>query len=778
MKTTTAPLLAFAAVCASLPLRAQTAPASPPMPAGPALRLDDYLVETNRATFDQKAPAVTVQILADDMRAVNLSTPEDALKNLPNFYVRRRFIGDKNAIVGIRGTSMRQTGRTVVLADGVLLSNFLATGLGNSPRWFLLAPEEIAKIAVIYGPFSALYPGNSIGGTILFSTAMPTERTATVRAQYFTQDFRQYGTSDALHGSAAYLSFGDRVGKFSYHAFYRHLANESQAQSYSNVLASATTAPGAAGATVTTGAFTDLDPSNRPRILYGSQGPVEAIHDLFKFKLGYDLTPTLTLRYTVACWRNEENRHAPESYLRDATGARVWTGRVEAAGRTFTIAPTQFSYSRRDQADLVNALVLASDPTEGLHFTLVGNLYDVMQDKQRTSTTAVPAALAGGAGSATVVGRTGWAAFDFKLGYRAFSGPLASHAPAVGWHYDRYFTGSEQFSLSNWLDLGSRTGLTNGNGGRTATHAFYAQDVWSFAPGWQLTPGLRWESWRASAGYRSRDVTAAGATTRLRTPYAERSGADFSPKLALAWRPAPAWSARLSLAEAYRYPTVGELFQGTISTTGSITNNDPDLRQERALTKDLTVEHTTAGGLLRLSLFEEDVRRAILNQTSLLPDGTSLSANTNVGKILARGVEVAATRRRFLHDSLEVNVAVSYTDARIRENAKLLGSEGKQVPRIPYLQTRAGLSWHATPWLTASAQFRSAGHSFNTLDHTDPRGGFGGADNYEVADAKLAFRLARGVTLSLGCDNLTDRRYFFFEPQQNRIVHAEAAWRF
>src|ERR1043166_7332199 len=90
-------------------LRAQTPPS-----AASAVRLDDYIVETNRATFDQKAPAVTIQALAEDLRELNLTTPEDALKNLPNIYVRRRFIADKNAFVGIRGTSMRQTGRTVV----------------------------------------------------------------------------------------------------------------------------------------------------------------------------------------------------------------------------------------------------------------------------------------------------------------------------------------------------------------------------------------------------------------------------------------------------------------------------------------------------------------------------------------------------------------------------------------------------------------------------------------------------------------------------------------
>ncbi|MDQ5980661.1 MAG: iron complex outerrane recepter protein, partial [Verrucomicrobiota bacterium] len=89
------------------------------------LRLDDYLIETDPATFDQKAPAVTQQVLGSDLKKLNLATTVGALRNLPNLFIRERFIGDKNAPVGIRGTSNRQTGRTVLLADGMLLSNFL-----------------------------------------------------------------------------------------------------------------------------------------------------------------------------------------------------------------------------------------------------------------------------------------------------------------------------------------------------------------------------------------------------------------------------------------------------------------------------------------------------------------------------------------------------------------------------------------------------------------------------------------------------------------------------
>ena len=80
--------------------------------------------------------------------------------------IRERYIGDRNAIVSGRTTGTIESAKTLVYADNILLSNLLGNSFNFPPRWGMVSPAEIDRVDVIYGPFSALYPGNSIGGVL------------------------------------------------------------------------------------------------------------------------------------------------------------------------------------------------------------------------------------------------------------------------------------------------------------------------------------------------------------------------------------------------------------------------------------------------------------------------------------------------------------------------------------------------------------------------------------------------------------------------------------
>ena len=129
---------------------------------------------------------------------INASDSEDALKYLPSLMVRKRYIGDYNhAILSSRASGTGNSARSGVYAGGILLSNYLGNGIGGltfAPRWSLVTPEEIERVDVMYGPFSAAYPGNSVGAVVDYVTRMPTRFEAHAKVGYVSQPFGLYGT--------------------------------------------------------------------------------------------------------------------------------------------------------------------------------------------------------------------------------------------------------------------------------------------------------------------------------------------------------------------------------------------------------------------------------------------------------------------------------------------------------------------------------------------------------------------------------------------------------
>ena len=111
--------------------------------------------------------------------------------------MRKRYIGDYNhAVLSTRASGTGNSARSVVYADGILLSNYLGNGAGFTPRWGMVTPEEIERVDVLYGPFSAAYAGNSVGAVVDYVTRMPTKFEAHAKIGYATQKFDLYSTSE------------------------------------------------------------------------------------------------------------------------------------------------------------------------------------------------------------------------------------------------------------------------------------------------------------------------------------------------------------------------------------------------------------------------------------------------------------------------------------------------------------------------------------------------------------------------------------------------------
>jgi iron complex outermembrane receptor protein len=280
-------------------------------------------------------------------QTINATDSEDALKYFPSLLVRKRYIGDYNhAILSSRASGTGNSARSAVYADGILLSNYLGNGIANgtnyAPRWGLVTPEEIERVDVLYGPFSAAYPGNSVGAVVDYVTRMPTKFEAHAKLSGFTQDFKLYGTDSSFSGSQASASLGNRSGDWSW------FINANRTQSAGQPLTFATrtlssTAP-APGATVVSGAVPGLNTRNVPWLLLGGATQYETEQEHLKLKVAYDFSSTVRASYTLGYWKNtSENRS--QSYLRNAAGAPVYSGNVSIDGRGYTLAASDFGVS-------------------------------------------------------------------------------------------------------------------------------------------------------------------------------------------------------------------------------------------------------------------------------------------------------------------------------------------------------------------------------------------------------------------------------------------------
>ncbi len=87
-------------------------------------------------------------------------------------------------------------------------------------------------------------------------------------------------------------------------------------------------------------------------------------------------------------------------------------------------------------------------------------------------------------------------------------------------------------------------------------------------------------------------------------------------------------------------------------------------------------------------------------------------------------------------------------------------------------------NWRASPGWTLGAGVRYSGRQYGTLDNADVLPDvYGGTSRFLTVDLKAGYRIDRHVTLALGVDNLTDRRYFVYHPYPSRTFYGQLKWR-
>ncbi len=741
---------------------------------GPVKKLGVVVVSGNQPTsLPTQIPTTTEGITKQQIeQTINATDSEDALKYFPSLLVRKRYISDYNhAILSTRASGTGNSARSLVFADGIQLSNLLGNGVGGlsfTPRWGLVTPEEIERVDVMYGPFSAAYSGNSVGAMVDYVTRMPTKFEAHVATGFALQPFKLYSTDSNFKAWSTSASIGNKSGDFSYWINYHHADSDGQPLAFATRLRGAGTA--ATGGTVVTGAILDANNANAPWYLLGAGTQYHTIQDHVKAKLAYDFSSTLRATYTFGAWQNSSDGNAV-SYLRDASGNPVYSGPINIGGLAYTgsgaLTGGDFVRNHQDVTHFIHGLTVKTNTKSTWDWELAASLYDYNKDLLRANAAnnPLPAAANGGAGTITDGSGTGWNTLAARATWRPF-GANGPHITEGGVQQDSYKLRYRVSVIAgNWMG-DAPSSLTSNVRGDTQLTSVWAQDTWWFASAWKAVLGVRAESWKASNG-----STTFSATSAL--TYPDRKENFLSPKGAVSFQFAPDTVIKASLGRAVRFPTVSELY-GATSTTNSQFINDPNLRPEKSWTGELSAEKDLGSGVLRATLFGENVKDSLYSQTILDPVANrNISRVQNIGRIATNGVEIAYSGSNVFVRGLDLSGSVTYAESIIKENAGFVVTPGdtigKRQPNIPKWRATAVASYRVNEQLSTTLGVRYSGPQFRTLNNSDVNGfTYQGVSKFITADLRALWKVNKQVTAAVGIDNVNNYQFWNFHPYPQR----------
>lgn len=745
MNNLSAPALAGLLLAAACPAHAEAADSSEDRTIIVSAKTD------GRDLQELETPALGVGIGREQIAAINTANAEDVVRYAPGLIVRKRYIGDANATLSFRNMHTTQTPRALVTVDGFNISNFLGADFITAPKWAVLAPGDIGRAEIIYGPASARYSGHSMGGTMLIKTREITETSARLEMQAFGQNYKYYKTDEDLFGWSVDAGFDFAVGGRGGVSFgYRHFENEGQPQEWRTVAAASPY--GDQGIVDEELAFLRI----------GAQDSVvRAREDQFRLRGSYDLGRGWTARGLAALLLDRDEALNPKSFLVDASGAETFIG-IGGVGAGLM-----------QSTELLAGFGLAGNAA-GWDIDLSFSRFDVLDNKERRSdnfdTTTGERPLTGRLTS----NDAWWNSFEGSAERR-----FGAHALALGLSYAGYSDDNRTYSASDWLRA-TLVGLRDASGGDTRLFGVFIEDAITLTPQITATLGLRYEGWQAANGF----LTNGGATVS----YASRNHDAWSPKAALSFRPDGSSEIRASAALATRFPTVRELYQPGLIAYGpdvgqlDLNGFDPDLAPERAVDFQITASRVFGNVKLTLAGYRQDVRDTIFSQSIAIPDPATgdLAQNslmTNIGKVSTWGADFIVAAENVFVEGLSFDGNLSWNDTKVVRNPLNPELIGNSFPRVPRWRANASIRYNPASDWSLAANFRHQSTPDRNIENnaTSLCDTFYCVSTFSYVDLKASKRFG-AFELSAGVDNLLDEKAFVYHPYPGRTFILGLKW--
>lgn len=237
-------------------------------------------------------------------------------------------------------------------------------------------------------------------------------------------------------------------------------------------------------------------------------------------------------------------------------------------------------------------------------------------------------------------------------------------------------------------------------GGEQSLSGLFLQDTLDFGERLQLQFGARVDRWESEDGFRLQTRRSTGAVLRDERP-PDRDETEFSPRVSMLYKPRAGVGLRASAYEAFRAPTINELFR-PFRVGNDITEANAELNPEELLGLELGADLRGRRVRGKLTAFWNQVDDPIANVTLALgpgviapcgftPGGGSCRQRQNLDRTEIVGWEAEFDVRPNPH--WRFNVSYLMSDAEIRRAPGHPELEGNRLAQVPESQAVAGLGY-------------------------------------------------------------------------------------
>lgn len=538
------------------------------------------------------APSVTTVITAQDIEATGAHSMEEVLRMVPGMSISHA--GNYTPIYTLRGMFSLLNAEVLFLLDGTPIDSMLT---GNRGIWGDVVPplEQIARIEIIRGPASALYGANAYAGVINMITKTAQNMNGTEVGGY----------RGSYNSYAKWVTHGQNYGplEIATHIYSQHSDGD------------APWIPRDAQTSLDASSGAQKIPGYRPASL--APGPAH-LHE-------EKLHAYLDLRYQawqIKLYYQEVYDHGTGVHflIVDPWGS----GDTERYGLDLKWSSSQlmvhwdldayFTYQQLiDKADFRRNPPEAFVPTSmngagGVYHEGVREQYEYQTSRWLMGFNSL---------------YSGFNQHKLRMGIGYV---LSDLNPSIWVNRGRDATGTVLPLNSPMVDLSDSHYANYPHVDRTNWQAFI-QDSWGFASGWELTSGLRYDS------YLERD----------------RSWQTINPRLVLVWQTTSCLTSKLLYGRAFRAPTFRELYL----PVGGIVGN-PLLEPETISTYELALDYQAMKNLnFSLNLFTYRANDQIVT----VPLNERMNTYRNVAAWKGKGFEIEGRWKMTTNSSLLFNYA-------------------------------------------------------------------------------------------------------------------------